>query len=160
MDPTLSDPIPELIHYLPVWNRSYPIRSLSLYTIFRNGPDPIRSDAEAYTSSPGMDPILSDPKPEHTPLLPAWIRPDPSPYRSLHIFFRIGPDPIRPHTGAYTLSSGADSILSDPKPELIHILPECIRSYPMRYRSLYIASGSHRARSKVKGGLHGCDAIR
>jgi hypothetical protein len=160
LDPTLSDPIPELIHYLPVRIRSYPIRSLSLYTFYRNVSDSLRSDAEAYTSSPGMDPILSDPIPELLPLLPEWIRPDPIPYRSLHIFFRSGPDPIRPYTGAFTLSSGADPILSDPKPELIHLLPECIRSYPMRYRSLYIASGSHRARSKVKGGLHGCDAIR
>ena len=98
MDPTLSDPIPELIHYLPVWNRSYPIRSLSLYTIFRNVPDPIRSDVEAYASSLGMDPILSEPIPEHIPLLPEWIRPYPIPYRSLHILIRIGPDPIRPDT--------------------------------------------------------------
>jgi hypothetical protein len=128
IDPTLSDPLPELIHYLPVWSRSYLIRSLSLHTIFRNGSGPIRSDAEAYTSSLGMDPILSDPIPELIPLLPEWIRPDPIPYRSVFIFFRNGPDPIRPDTGAYTLSSGAGPILSDPKPELIHLLPECIRS--------------------------------
>jgi hypothetical protein len=36
MNPTLSDPsLSELIHYLPVWSRSYRIRSRSLYTIFR-----------------------------------------------------------------------------------------------------------------------------
>jgi hypothetical protein len=150
--PTLSDPIPELIHYLLVWNRSYPIRSLSLYTIFRNGADPIRSDAEAYTSSLGMDPILSEPIPEQMPLLPEWIRPYPIPHRSLHIFLRIGPDPIRPDTGAYTLSSGADPILSDPKPELINLLPECIRTYPIRCRSLYILSrnGSDPIRSDTR----------
>jgi hypothetical protein len=138
MDPTLPDPIPELIQYRPLRNRSDPIRYRSWYTIFRNGPDPIRSGTEAYTSSPGMDPILSVPVPELIPLLPEWIRPDPIRYLSLHIFFRNGPDPIRPDTGAYTLSSGADPILSDPKPELIHLLPECIRSHPIRYRSLCI----------------------
>jgi hypothetical protein len=111
MDPTLSDPIPELIHYLPVRVRSYPIRSRSLYTFYRNVSDPNRSDAGVYTSSLGMDPILSDPTPELIPLLPEWIRPEPIPYRSLHIFIRNGPDPIRPYTGAYTLSSGADPIL-------------------------------------------------
>ncbi len=130
MNPILSGPVPELMHYLSVRNRSYPTRHQSVYVLcpnspghirpdagayaspsgmdpiiyirfdnlFRNGPDPIRSDTEAYTSSPGMDPILSDPIPELIPLLPEWIRPDPIPYRSLHIFFRIGPDPIRPHT--------------------------------------------------------------
>jgi hypothetical protein len=175
MNPILSGPVPELMHYLSVRNRSYPTRHRSVYVLcpnspghirpdagayaspsgmdpiiyirfdnlFRNGPDPIRSDVEAYSSSIGMDPILPEPIPELLPLLPEWIRPDPIPYRSLHLLFRNGPDPIRPYTEALTLSSGADPILSDPKPELIHLLPECIRSYPMRYRSLYIASGSH-----------------
>jgi hypothetical protein len=87
LDPTLSDPIPELIHYLPVQIRSYPIRSLSLYTSHRNVSDPIRSDAEAYTPSHGMNPILFDPMPWHRPLLPEWIRPDPLRYKSLYILF-------------------------------------------------------------------------
>jgi hypothetical protein len=103
-----------------------------------------------------MNPILSDPMQKliHPlsewirsypiryqslyPFLPEWIRPDPIQYRSLCIFFRNGPDPIRPDTVAYALSSGADPILSDPKPDLIHLLPACIRSYPIRCRSLYI----------------------
>ena len=136
MDPTLSDPIPELIHYLQVWNRSYPIRYRMLHTIFRKGSDPIRSDTEAYTSSSGMGPILADLIPRLMPLLPEWIRPDPIPCRGLHVLFRIGPDPIRPDTGAYTLSSGVEPILSDPMPELVHPLPEWIRSHPIRHRSL------------------------
>jgi hypothetical protein len=98
LDPTLSDPIPEFTHYLPVRIRSYPIRSRSLYTFHRNVSDPIRSDAEACSSSPGMNPILSDPIPEHIPLLPEWIRPDPLRYKSLYILFQNGPDPIRPDT--------------------------------------------------------------
>jgi hypothetical protein len=152
MDPTLSDPLPELIHYLPLWSRSYPIRSLSLYIICRNGPDPIRSDAEACTSSPGMDPILSDLIPELIPLLPEWIRPEPIPYWSLFISFRNGHDPIRPYTGAYTLSSGSDPILSDPMPKLVHLLPGCVRSYPIRYQSLYpfFRNGSDPTRSHTE----------
>jgi hypothetical protein len=124
--------------------------------MFRHGSDPIRSDTEAYTPSSGMDPTRLDPIPKLThplpawirsypiryqsfrPIRPEWIRPVPISYRSLHIFFRNGPDPVRPDPGAYTLSSGADPILSDPKPELIHLLPECMRSYPIRYRSLHI----------------------
>jgi hypothetical protein len=98
LDPTLSDPIPELIHYFPVRIRSYPIRGRSLYTFQRNVSDPIRSDAEAYTPSHGMNPILFVPMSEHIPLLPEWIRFDPLRYRSLYILFQNGPDSIRPDT--------------------------------------------------------------
>jgi hypothetical protein len=148
MTPILSDPIPELIHYCSVWNRSCPIRHQSFYilypnsfdpirpdtgayaslsgmeplryrrfgNLFRNGADPLRSDTEASTSSPDMDPILSDPMPELTPLLPEWIRPDPVRYRSLYILYRDESYPIRPGTGAYTISFGVEPILSDPMP--------------------------------------------
>jgi hypothetical protein len=125
MNPTRTDPIPQLTHLLPKRARPYPTLYRSLYLIFRCGSDPIRSDAEACTPSAGLWPILSDPIPELIPLLPEWIRPDPIPYRSLHIFFRRGPDPIRPYP-----------ILSGPMPKLIHPLPEWIRSYPIRYQSL------------------------
>jgi hypothetical protein len=47
-------------------------------------------------------------------------------------------DPIRSDTGAYTSFSGIDPTRSDPIPELTHPLPEWTRSYPTRYRSLYI----------------------
>ncbi len=156
MNPILSDPVPELIHCLSVWNRSYPIRYRSLdipypkssdpirpdtgaYTSlsgmdptrykrfgnpFQNGSDPLRSDTEASTSYLGMDPILSDPIPELIPLLPEWIRPDPSRYRSLYIIYRDEPDPIRSGTGACTLFLGVEPIPSDPTPELIHPLPQ------------------------------------
>ncbi len=43
MGPTLSDPIPELIHYLPVWSRSYPIPTRTLDTVFRMASEPILS---------------------------------------------------------------------------------------------------------------------
>jgi hypothetical protein len=158
MDPTRSDPIPKLTDLLPKWTRPYPTRYRSLYIIFRCGSYPIRTEAGACASSTRLYPIRSDPMPKlihplpewirsypiryHSlcPIRPEWIRPDPIPYRSLHIFFRKGPDPIRPDTGAYTLSSGADPILSEPKPELVPILPDCIRSDPIRCRSLYILS--------------------
>jgi hypothetical protein len=80
MDPTLSEPIPELIHYFRCGNDhirsnirvcalasamdptlSGPIPSL--YIIFRHGSDPVRSDARVYDCSfrDGSDPIRSYP---------------------------------------------------------------------------------------------------
>ena len=76
MGPTLSDPIPERIPYLQVWNRSYPIRYRSLCIIFWHGAEPIRSDTDACTSSTGMDPIRSDPTSELILFLTEWIRSD------------------------------------------------------------------------------------
>jgi hypothetical protein len=122
--PAVSILIPKLIHHVPAWIRSYPIRHRSLYAFFRNGSDPTRSDTEAYTSSPGMDPILSDPIPELIPLIPEWIRPDPIRYRSLSILYWDESESIRSGTGAYTLSFGVEPILSDPIPELRHPLPQ------------------------------------
>jgi hypothetical protein len=133
MDPTLSDPIPELIHYLTMWNRSHPIRYPRLCISFRNGPDLIRPDTEAYTPSPGMDPILSDPIPVRM-LFPSGMESDP-----------IRSDPIRYRT--YTHPSGMYPTRSDPIPELIHPFPEWTRPYPTRYRSLYIISGRGPIRS-------------
>jgi hypothetical protein len=156
INPILSDPVPELVHYMSVCNRSYPIRHRSLYillsnspdpfrpntgdyaslygrdpilyrrfgNLFRNGSDPLRSDTEDSTSSHGMDPILSDPIPELLHPLPAWIRPDPTRYRSLSILYRDESDHIRSGSGAYTLSCGVEPIRSDPTPELIHPLPQ------------------------------------
>jgi hypothetical protein len=88
-----------------------------------------------------MDPILSDPMPKLAPPLPRWIRPYAIRYRSLHILFRNGSDPIRPDTGAYTLSYDMEPILSDPIPKLVYHLPEWIRFYPIRYQSLTPSSG-------------------
>jgi hypothetical protein len=140
MDPTLSDPIPELIHYLPVRILSYPNRSRSLYLFYPTVSDPIRSDAEAYTSSPGMDPILSepipqlmshssgmvptrsDPIPKLTHILPKWTRPYPTRYRSLYIIFRCGSDPIRSEAGAYTSFTRVSPIPSHLIPEFVHYL--------------------------------------
>jgi hypothetical protein len=51
MDPILSDPIPKLLHPLPAWIRSYPIRYWSLHPFFRNGSDPIRSDTVSVSVS-------------------------------------------------------------------------------------------------------------
>jgi hypothetical protein len=34
MNPILSGPVPELVHYLSVWSRSYPIRHKSLYILY------------------------------------------------------------------------------------------------------------------------------
>jgi hypothetical protein len=123
-----------------------------LYIIFRKGPDHVRSDTEAFAPSSGRDPILSDIIPDFRPLIPERVRPDPLRYRSLYILFRNRPDTIRPVTGAYTLSSGVEPILSDPIPEFAHYLPEWIRSYPIRCRSLYILSrnGSDPIRSDTR----------
>jgi hypothetical protein len=70
MDPTRSDPIPELIHPLPEGTRSRPIRYRRFLTRYRGsyissrcGTDPIRSDTGVCTSSSGRDPIMSDPIP-------------------------------------------------------------------------------------------------
>jgi hypothetical protein len=106
MDPILSDPIPELIPYIPVWNRSYPIRYRSLYILYRDESDPIRSGTGAYALSSGVEPILSAPIPELIHPLPKWTRPYPTRYRSLYTIFRCGTDPIRSDTGVCTLSSG------------------------------------------------------
>jgi hypothetical protein len=116
-NPILSGPVPELVQYLLVWNRSYPIRHQSLYILYLHSPDPIRPDTGAYTSFSGMDPIR---------------------YRSFDTRFRNVSDPIRSDTEAYTSSPGMDPILSDPIPELMPLLPEWLRSYPIRYRSLCI----------------------
>jgi hypothetical protein len=137
MDPTLSDPIPELTHYLPVRIRSYPIRSRSLYIFYRNVSDPIRSDTGVCASSTWMDPILSDPVPKLIPYTPERIPSYPIRYQSLYPFFRNGSDPIRSHIEAYTSSSEMDPTLSDPIPELIPYPPVRIRSYPIRSRSLH-----------------------
>jgi hypothetical protein len=117
MNPILSDPVPELIPYLAVWNRSDPIRHQSLYILYPNSSDPLRPDTGAYTSLSGMDPIRS------------------SRFGNL---FRNGSDPIRSDTEASTSSPGMDPILSDPIPELTPLLPESIRPDPIRYRSLSI----------------------
>jgi hypothetical protein len=118
MEPIISDPIPKLLHPLPEWIRSYPIRYRSVSPFFRNGSDPMRSDTGAYTPSSGMDPTLPGPIPELIHYLPMWNRSHPIRYPSLCISFRNGPDPIRPDT------------------ELIFYVPEWIRSYPIRYQSL------------------------
>jgi hypothetical protein len=117
MNPIISDPVPELIPYLAVWNRSDPIRHQSLYILYPNSSDPLRPDTGAYTSLSGMDPIRS------------------SRFGNL---FRNGSDPIRSDTEASTSSPGMDPILSDPIPELTPLLPESIRPDPIRYRSLSI----------------------
>jgi hypothetical protein len=128
------------MHPLPEWTRSCPTRYQSSYLIFLCGTDPIRSDTGACTSSTGMNPILSGPVQELVHYLPVWNRSYPLRYRSLYTLFRNGPDPIRPDTGAYTLSSGVEPILSDPIPEFVPYLPEGTRSVPIRYRSLYTLS--------------------
>ena len=117
MIPILSDPVPELIHYLSVWNQSYPIRYRSLDIPYPKSFDPIRPDTGDYASLSGTDPIL---------------------YRRVGNLFRDGTDPLRSDTEASTSSHGMDPILSDPIPELIPLLPERIRSDPIRYRSLSI----------------------
>jgi hypothetical protein len=117
MIPILSDPVPELIHYLSVWNQSYPIRYRSLDIPYPKSFDPIRPDTGDYASLSGTDPIL---------------------YRRVGNLFRNGSDPLRPDTEASTSSPGMYPILSDPIPELIPLLPERIRSDPIRYRSLSI----------------------
>jgi hypothetical protein len=151
MDPTLSDPMPELIHHLPVRIRHYLIRSRSLYIFYQTVSDPIRSDTEACASSPGMDPILSDPIPKLPPhssgmdptrsdlipklthLLPEWTRPCPTRYRSLYIIFRCGSDPIRSEAGAYTSFTRMYPILPHPIPEFVHYVLEGARPCPIRY---------------------------
>jgi hypothetical protein len=131
MNPILSGPVPELVHYLSVWNRSYPIRHRSLYILYPNSSDPIR------------------PIPELIHPFPEWIRTDtedltpssgmhPIRYRSLDTLSWNGSDPVRSDTRAFTPSSGMDPTRSDPIPELIHPLPEWTRPYPTRCRSLYI----------------------
>jgi hypothetical protein len=84
--------------------------------------------------------------------LPECARPYPTRYRSSCIILRCGPDPIRPDTGVCTLSSGMDPILSDQIPKLIHPLLEWIRSYPVRYQSLYpfFRNGSDPIRSHTE----------
>jgi hypothetical protein len=138
VEPILSDPIPEFVHYLPEWTRSYPIRCRSVYILSRNGSDPIRSDTRAYTPSSGMNPARTDPIPQLTHLLPKRARPYPTLYRSLHIIFRCGSDPIRSDAEACTPSAGLCPVLSDPIPELIPLLPEWIRPDPIPYRSLHV----------------------
>ena len=102
MYPNLSDPMPKLIHPLPEWIRSYPIRY------------------QSFTPSSGMDPTRSDPIPKLTHLLPKRARPYPTLYRSFYLIFRCGFDPIRSEAGAYTYSTGVYPILSDAIPKLIH----------------------------------------
>jgi hypothetical protein len=110
MDPILSDPTPKLIHPLPTWIRSYPIRYRSLYPLLRNGSGPTRSDTGAYTSSTGMNPILSDPVPELVQYRSVWNRSYPIQHRSFYILCPNSSDPIRPDTGAYTSLYGRDPI--------------------------------------------------
>jgi hypothetical protein len=117
MNPNLSDPVPELIHYLSVWNRSYPIPYRSLDIPYPKSSDPSRPDTGAYTSLSGINPTR---------------------YRRFGNLFRNGSDPLRSDTEAYTSSPDMDPILSDPIPELIPLTPEWIRPDPIRYRSLYI----------------------
>ena len=117
MNPILSGPVPELIPYPAVWNRSDPIRHRSLYILYPNSSDPIRPDTGAYTSLSGMDPIRS---------------------RRCDNLFRNGSDPIRSDTEASTSSPCMDPILSDPIPELTPLLPESIRPDPIRNWSLSI----------------------
>jgi hypothetical protein len=138
MDPTLSDPIPELIHYLPVRIRSYPIRSRSLYIFYQNVCDPTPSDTGVCTLYFGRGPTMSDPILKLIHPLPEGIRSYPIRYRTLNPFFRNGSDPVRSHTGAYSSSSELSPTISDPIPELIHYLPVRVRSSPIRGRSLYI----------------------
>jgi hypothetical protein len=144
MDPTRSDPIPEHMHPLPEWTRSCPTRYQSSYLIFLCGTDPIRSDTGACTSSTGMNPILSGPVQELVHYLPVWNRSYPLRYRSLYTLFRNGPDPIRPDTGAYTLSSGVEPILSDPIPEFVPYLPEGLGGCPPIHRQPTSLKASHR----------------
>jgi hypothetical protein len=147
----LSGPIPELIHPLTEWIRSYPIRHRSLYILSQAGSDPIRSDAGAYTPSSGIELTGSDPIPESIHPLPEWARPYPTRYRSLYIIFRCEADTTRSDPGVCILSSGMDPILSDPMQKLIHPLSEWIRSYPIRYQSLYpfFQNGSDPIRSNT-----------
>jgi hypothetical protein len=116
MDPTLSDPIPELRHDLPVWHRSYPIRYWSLCTLYWDEADPICSGTGAYTLSFGVEPIRSDPIPELIHHIPQHLGPYPTRHWSLCIPFRNGSDPIQ---------------------KIRHPRSERIRSYPIRYRSLH-----------------------
>jgi hypothetical protein len=95
MDPILSDPIPEIIPYIPVWNRSDPIRYRSLYILYRDESDPIRSGTGACALSFGVEPILSDPAQELVHPLPPTALILSARYRSLYIPFRNGSDPIQ-----------------------------------------------------------------
>ncbi len=138
VEPILAEPIHGFVHCLPEWTRSYPIRCRSVYILSRNGSDPIRSDTRAYTPSSGMNPARTDPIPQLTHLLPKRARPYPTLYRSLHIIFRCGSDPIRSDAEAYTPSSGLCPALSDPIPELIPLLPAWIRPNPITNRILHL----------------------
>jgi hypothetical protein len=134
MGPTLSDPIPELIHRRTEWIRPDPIRYRSLCILFRNGSDPIRSDTGAYTSSPGMGPTLSDQIPELIQCIMICNRAHPIRYRCLCISFRNGSAPIRSDTEVVAFFAGMDPILYDPKPKL----------------SLFLRNGSDPIRSGTK----------
>ena len=133
MYPILTDPMPELIHPLSEWIRSYPIRHQSLYPFFRNGSDPNRSHTEAYTSSSETGPTLSDPIPELIHYLPVRIRSYPIRCRSLYIFYRVVSDPIRSDTEAYTSHPGR--IEPDQKPKAVCTV--AMRFYRLTIRLLY-----------------------
>jgi hypothetical protein len=111
MDPILSDPIPKLLHPLPAWIRSCPIRYRSLHPFFRNRSDPIRSDTGAYPSYAGINPILSDPVPELVHYISVCNRSYPIRHRSLYILHSNSSDPFRPNTGDYASLYGRDPIL-------------------------------------------------
>ena len=178
MNPILSDQVPELVHYLSVWNRSNPTQHRSLYVLYPNSSDPIRPDTGAYTSLygmdpiryrrfgnlSGMDPILSEPIPKLLHPLPAWIRSYRIRHRSLYPFFRNGSDPIRSDTGACASSTVMNPILSDPVPELIPYIAVWNRSDPIRHRSLYIlypnSSDPLRPDTGAYTSLSGMDPIR
>jgi hypothetical protein len=166
MYPILSDPMSKLMHPLSEWIRSYPNRYQSIYPFFRNGSDPIRSHTEAYTSSSELDPTLSDPIPELIHYLPVRIRSYPIRSLSLYTFYRNVSDSLRCDTEAYT--SHPDRIEPDQKSKAV--CTDVMRFDKLITRLLYnpngafiepytTASGSHRDRSKVNGGLYGCDAI-
>jgi hypothetical protein len=160
MNPTRTDPIPQLTHLLPKRARPYPTLYRSLHIILRCGSDPIRSEAGAYTPSAGLCPILSDPIPELIPpssgmnpnrtdpipqlthLLPKRARPYPTLYRSLYIIFRCGSDPIRSDAGADTSSTGLYPILSDPIPKLIHRIRVALSPIKSQRRSVRLRCDS------------------
>jgi hypothetical protein len=112
MNPILPDPVPEPTHYDSVCNRSFPIRYRSLFILYPtalilSAPIPelrhplpvwIRSDAKDVTPSSGINQILFDPIPKVNHPFPEWIRSYPIRYRRLYLFFRNGPDLIRPDT--------------------------------------------------------------
>jgi hypothetical protein len=50
MNPIRTRQIPKLIHPLPEWIRSYPIRCRSSYIHYTSSSDPVRPDTGAYTS--------------------------------------------------------------------------------------------------------------